>query len=46
MNLFAGQTQTNFENKHTVTKGDRLGGGMELGIWDWHIHTVVYGMTG
>ena len=28
-----------------VTKGDRLGGD-GLGVWDWHVHTEVYGMTG
>ena len=29
-----------FEHEHMVTKGGRLG------IWDWHMHTVVYGMNG
>ena len=30
-----------------VTKGDRLGGGEDgLGVWDWHMHTEVYGMIG
>ena len=31
-----------------VTKEDRLGVGRRegLGIWDWHMHTAVYGMTG
>ena len=36
---------TDFENKHMVTKGykwEEVG----LGIWDWHIHTEVDGMTG
>ena len=34
---------TDFEKKPLVTKGDRLGGW--TGVWDWHMHTVVYGMT-
>ena len=29
-----------------VTKGDMSAGGNGLGGWDWHIHTVAYGMTG
>ena len=30
-----------------VTKGDRCGGGRDgLGVWNWHMHTEVYGMTG
>ena len=28
-----------------LTKGDRWGVGMD-GLWDWHMHTVVYGMIG
>ena len=27
-----------------VTKGDRFGRRDVLGVWDWHMHTVVYGM--
>ena len=34
---------TDFENKLTVTKGNRLQVGE---VWDWHMHTEVYGMTG
>ena len=37
---------TDFENKLTVTKGDRLGGRDGLGVWNWYMHTVVCGMTG
>ena len=30
-----------------VTKADRFGGGGNgLGVWDWHMHTGVCGMTG
>jgi len=38
-----------------VTKGDRwgdrvgggpAGGGDGLAVWDWHMHTEVFGMTG
>ena len=30
-----------------ATKGDRWGWGRdELEIWDWHVHTIVYGMDG
>ena len=30
-----------------ATKGDRWVGGRDgLGVWDWHTHTEVYGMTG
>ena len=44
MNLAAEQKQT---EKLMVTKGDRWGEGRDgLGIWDWPMHTEVYGMTG
>ena len=31
-----------------LPKGDRRGVGVRegLGVWDWHIHTEVYGMIG
>ena len=29
-----------------VTKGDRWKGRNLLGVWDWHMHTEVYAMTG
>ena len=36
---------TDFENK--LTQGDGQGGGMDLiEVWDWNMHSVVYGMTG
>ena len=38
---------TDFENKLIVTKGDKCREGRDgLGVWDWHMHTEVYGMTG
>ena len=37
---------TDFESKLIVTKGDRWWGRNGLGVWEWNIHTVVYGMTG
>ena len=35
---------TDFDNKLMVTKGKTMGGG--LGVWSWHVHNIVYGMTG
>ena len=35
-----------FEGKLTVTKGDKWGWGDGQEVWDWHVHTEVYGMTG
>ena len=29
-----------------IIKGDRCGRRDELGVWDWHMHTEVYGMIG
>ena len=46
MNLFAEQKQTHRLSK---TYGYQRGKGAvwdELGVWDWHMHTKVYGMTG
>ena len=40
-----GNRLTDFE-KFMVTKEDRWEGRNGLEIWDWHRHTVVYGMTG
>ena len=46
MTLLAEQKQTHrLENKLMVTKRDRWRWG-ELGFWDWHMHTDVYGMIG
>ena len=40
------RTETDFE-KLMVTKGDRWGVGRDgLGVWVWHMHTEVHGMTG
>ena len=38
---------TDFE-KLILTKGDRWGVGRRdgLGVWDWHMHTDIYGMIG
>ena len=45
MNLFAEQKQTQTFKKIIFTKGDRRDGGRDgLGIWNWHMHTEVYGM--
>ena len=32
--------------KLMITKGDSLEGRDGLGVWDWQVHTEVYGMTG
>ena len=39
------ETDSESEYKLMVTKGGREWGD-GLGVWDWHLHTVVYGMTG
>ena len=44
MNLFTKQKQTQRTNLR-LPKG-RGGGRDGLGIWDWHMHTTVYGMDG
>ena len=36
---------TDFENKLLVTKGERWWEGIDW-VWDWHMHTLVCGMTG
>ena len=44
-NLFAEQTHR--LKKLIVTRGDRWGGGRDgLEVWNWHMQTEVYGMTG
>ena len=37
---------TDFANKLTVTKGERLGVGIGdgLGVWNWHMYPEVHGM--
>ena len=37
---------TDFANKLVVTKEDRWQGRDRLGVWDWHMYTEVYRMTG
>ena len=34
------------ETDSQTLKGDRCRGRDGLGVWDWHMHTEVYGMTG
>ena len=46
MKLFAEQKQTDFEDKLIDIKGDKLWGRDGMGVWDWHMHTMVYGMIG
>lgn len=36
---------TDFENVFMVNKGDRCGETDGVGVWDWKMHTEVYGMT-
>ena len=40
------EAESDFDNKLTVTKRDRWGGRNGLRVWDWHMHSVVYGLTG
>ena len=35
---------TDFETKIMVTKGEIWRGEGWIGVWDWHIHTIIYGM--
>ena len=38
---------SDLENKLMITKGDRWVHGADgLGVWDWHMHTEEYGMSG
>ena len=37
---------TDFESKLMVTRGHRWWWSDRLGIWDWPMHTVVYGIVG
>ena len=47
MNLFAEQKQTHDFEKIMVTKGaSGVCGKNGLGVWDWHMHTEIYGMIG
>lgn len=41
MNLFTEQKQTQIENQRLAS-----GAGGGLGVWDWHVHTIVYRMDG
>ena len=42
--IYKTETDSEFENKLTVTKGESWGHRDELGVWDSHVHTIVYGM--
>ena len=35
-----------FKTNSWLPKGTGGGGRDGLGVWDWHMHTEVYGMTG
>ena len=45
MNLFVEQNKTCRLENIMVTKGVSEWGD-SLGVWDWHMHTEVYGMIG
>ena len=47
-NLFAEQKQTHRHRKQTPWLPEGTGGVGKggLGVWDWHVHTEVYGMIG
>ena len=46
MNVFAEQKQTHRLWKQTyVYQKGQVGGREGLGVWDWLMHTEVYGMT-
>ena len=46
MNLFAEQKQTHrlWKKKTYGYQRGWVGGRDGLGVWDWHLHTVVYSM--
>ena len=47
MNLFKNKNRLrDFENKLMVGYQRGCVGGNGLGLWDWHMHTTVYGMDG
>ena len=47
MNLFAEQTETHRLCKtYGYQRGQVVRGRDGLGVWDWHMRTVVYGKTG
>ena len=39
------ETDSHLKNKLMVTREDRLGRD-GLGVWNWYMHTMIYGMTG
>ena len=47
MNLFAEQKQTHRFRKQIFgyQRGQAVGRDL-LGVWNWHMHTVVHGLTG
>ena len=47
MNLVTKQKETHrVENKLVVIKVEREEKRDGLEVWDWHMHTIVYGMVG
>ena len=47
MKLLAEQKQTQQTFKTNLWLPKWTGGGRdELGVWDWHMHTIIYGMVG
>ena len=45
MNLFTKQTHRLQKQTYGYQKG-KVGGRERLGVWDLHMHTIVYGMDG
>ena len=47
MNLFTKQKQTDRLRKQTYGyERGKMGGKDGLAVWDWHMHTTLYGMDG
>ena len=47
MNLFAEEKETDRLWKTYGYQRGKVGGGMDgLEVWDWHMHTELYGITG
>ena len=40
------ETDSDFETTYDCQRGQVGGWEGEMGVWDWHMHTEVYGMTG
>ena len=47
MNLFTKQKETHWLWKQICGyQKEKTGGRDRLGVWDWHNHTIIYGMDG